>query len=285
MVDRRVRPGSATLATTLRHIRCSCPGSAGWGGGAAAAAAGAGTRPLRGGLPFGAAVEGLDLRRLTPADVVHLREELRTRGLVLLRGQRLQGAEFAEAMRRLQSAEPSGSIERMITYETTPTNPEDDCADPAAARVPKAHLAGLPHVRRLGNAAAGGRREALLSHTPYDWHTDSIGAWQTALFCPPGGALSSGGETLVCSSAAAYDALSPAQRKRAESLTAVFSNRFTGGSPSAYDFLHGLRLNASGTAVVREASSRRPSWQLSESRTPFVRRHSQTGKPDARGFG
>ena len=212
---------------------------------------------------------------------MHLREELRTRGLVLLRGQRLQGAEFAEAMRRLQSAEPSGSIERMITYETTPTNPEDDCADPAAARVPKAHLAGLPHVRRLGNAVAGGRREALLSHTPYDWHTDSVGAWQTALFCPPGGALSSGGETLLCSSAAAYDALSPAQRERAESLTAVWSNRFTGGSPSAYDFLHGLRLNASGTAVVREASSRRPSWQLSESRTPFVRRHSQTGKPNA----
>ena len=67
----------------------------------------------------------------------------------------------------------------------------------AAAQVPKAHLPGLPHVRRLGTATdAAGRRTALLAEIGYDWHVDSIGAYQTALYCPPGGALSRGGESI-----------------------------------------------------------------------------------------
>jgi hypothetical protein len=199
-----------------------------------------------------------------------------------LRGQALDGAAFAEALRRLQVPGPggaAGSLGRMVSYETTPCDPTDDCAAPAAAQVPKAHLPGLPHVRRLGTATdAAGRRTALLAEIGYDWHVDSIGAYQTALYCPPGGALSRGGETLLCSAAAAYDALGPAQRARAEALVGVYSNRYTGGGPSAYDSHHGLRLDPTGTMVVAEATSRRPSWSLGETSSALVRRHSETGR-------
>ena len=113
----------------------------------------------------------------------------------------------------------------------------------------------------------------------YEWHPDSIGSWQTALYCPHTSAgLKSGGETLLCSSAIGYEQLSPGEKQYADRVTAVYSNRFTSGGPSAYDCHHGLRMDPTGTSVMREAQSRRPGWSLGANRIPLVSEHSVTGR-------
>ena len=240
-------------------------------------------------LQFGCQVASADLScGLTAAAAGQVRALLDEYGAVLFTGQALGPGDFAAVMRQLQppgSSEPSadgpgGTLARMISYETTPCSPADDSADPGAAGPAKAHLDGFPHVRHLGNATGedGGQR-ALLCETGYEWHPDSIGSWQTALYCPhTSNALAAGGETLLCSAAAAYTALGPAQRAEADGLTAVYSNRFTAGGPSAYDCHHGLRMDPTGTAVLRDAGTRRPAWALGQQTSPLVMAHSRTGR-------
>ena len=70
-------------------------------------------------------------------------------------------------------------------------------------------------------------------------------------------------------------------REELHSLVATHSNRFTAGGPSAFDCAHGLRMNATGTAVVRGAATQRPNWSLSTAAGPLVEYHSVTGKPYA----
>ena len=44
-------------------------------------------------------------------------------------------------------------------------------------------------------------------------------------------------------------------------------------------YAHGLRMNATGTAVTRGSRTQRPSWTLSDAAGPLVERHSVTGVP------
>jgi len=106
---------------------------------------------------------------------------------------------------------------------------------------------------------------------------DNVGPSHTALLCRS--PLASGGETLFTSAARMYTELSEEQRERLHSLTAVHSNRFTAGGPSAFDCAHGLRMNATGTAVTRGSRTQRPSWTLSDAAGPLVEHHSVTGVP------
>jgi alpha-ketoglutarate-dependent taurine dioxygenase len=283
-----VPPSERRLGRTLAHVQAPPAARVA----ATAAVASFTSTPLPGApaaLPFGACVHGIDLSRdggcLSSADVEAIRSLFYSRGAVLFRDQQLTPDSFAEVMRRIQAPaganEFPGTLARMITYESTPTNPTDDAPDPSAVDAPKAHVDGYTHVRLLGNTdgKADGQQRALLCETGYEWHPDSIGSWQTALYCPhTSNALVSGGETLLFSSANAYDLLSPSQQQDAEATTAVYSNRFTSGGPSAFDCHHGLRMDATGTSVMREAQSRRPGWSLGQQRTPLVPTHSVTGR-------
>ena len=285
------------LGQTLSHVSGGCRG----GCPSAAAASITSERLPRAqpALPFGACIRSIDLGkdggRISRDDVKAIRSVFYREGAVLFRGQQLTPGEFAEVMRRLQAPPPpasggvtvdeneefAGTLARMITYESTPVNPADDGPDPSAVVGPKAHVDGYAHVRLLGNTTddLAGQQRALLCETGYEWHPDSIGSWQTALYCPhTSTALSSGGETLLFSSANGYDLLPEELKRAAESITAVYSNRFTSGGPSAYDCHHGLRMDATGTSIMREALSQRPGWSLGQQRTPLVLTHSVTGR-------
>ena len=82
------------------------------------------------------------------------------------------------------------------------------------------------------------------------------------LFCRK--APAAGAETLFADSAKMFNRLSPEQQEWALNTEAVFSNEFTAGGPAAFDAAYGLRMNPTGTRVIRGASRRRDNWQLGE---------------------
>ena len=237
-----------------------------------------------------------------------MREQLLEHGVLCLRpvGDAAdvlpEPADFVAIMAALNPAAEgtADAIERMKTFESTPADTNDDAEDPVALDCPKAHAEGFPNVRLLGDERDdSGRTKQLLCETGYEWHTvksvtlfptwscsqnkrrswpqDNVGPSHTALLCRS--PLASGGETLFTSAARMYTELSEEQREKLHSLTAVHSNRFTAGGPSAFDCAHGLRMNATGTAVTRVSHTKRPSWTLSDAAGPLVERHSVTGVP------
>lgn len=213
------------------------------------------------------------------------RAEILNHGVVCFRpspgAKLLTAAEFTKVMAILnpRAQSDSDALARMKTYESTPVDPAIDAADPEALDCPKAHVDGWPTVRMLGSErdADTGRAKQLLCETGYEWHTDNVGPSQTALYCRQ--PLRAGGETLFTSAARMYEMLSPTEKCELESLTAVHSNRFTAGGPSAFDCYHGLRMNALGTEVVRPSCTQRPSWTLASASGPLVEHHSVTGVP------
>ena len=214
-----------------------------------------------------------------------VRAELLEHGVVCFRpppgAELLTAAEFTQVLARLNPGAQSDAdaLARMKTYESTPADTATDAADPETLDCPKAHIDGWPNVRLLGSERdpATGRAKQLYCETGYEWHTDNVGPAQTALYCRQ--PLSAGGETLFTSAARMYTLLSPPQKRELESLTAVHSNRFTAGGPSAFDCHHGLRMNALGTEVVRGSRTQRPSWALAAAGGPLLEHHSATGLP------
>jgi alpha-ketoglutarate-dependent taurine dioxygenase len=226
---------------------------------------------------------------LDPAQAQLLRAALLEHGVLVFRPAtieqgRLSPAEltaFMVGMSPVAHHSPALAAERMKSYEATPCQPADDTsADPASLSCPKAHVPGYPSVRHLGSTrdGASGAASSLLCRTGYEWHTDNIGPTYTALHCA-GPALARGGETLFASAQRMYEVLGTEAQTELESLEAWHSNRYTSGGPSAFDCHHGLRMNATGTAVLQPASTQRPSWTLSEAKGPLVERHSVTNRP------
>ena len=66
-----------------------------------------------------------------------------------------------------------------------------------------------------------------------------------------------GSETLFAHCHTMWKRLTPSQRAFLQSSEAVHSNRSTAGGPAAVDSAFGLRMNASGTKRIRDATRRR----------------------------
>lgn len=173
-------------------------------------------------------------------------------GMVVLSG---VGKMTADEMVELMTV--FGPAEGMLDFSGTPRDPEaDGSSDFVSAAVP-----GQNRVRLLGNATdAAGRPAALLADIGYEWHQDASTLCYSMLFCRR--APSAGAETLFADSAKMFQRLSPAQQEWALQTEAVFSNEFTAGGPAAFDAVYGLRMNPTGTRVIRSASRRRENWEL-----------------------
>ena len=124
---------------------------------------------------------------------------------------------------------------------------------------------GCPEVRVLGRGHDG----ALLADIGYEWHQDGGGTapFLTLLHCKE---PCTGADTLFADGAVLFNRLSPADQQRARSLTAVYSNMFTAGGPTALDAACGLRMSACGTRRVRAATRRKDGWTEGRFRRPLV---------------
>ena len=123
----------------------------------------------------------------------------------------------------------------------------------------------VPEVRVLGRGVAN----ALLADVGYEWHQDGGGSapFLTLLHCKQACA---GADTIFADGEALLRRLSAADRERARSLTAVYSNEFTAGGPTALDAEYGLRMSACGTRRVRAAARRKDGWVLGRFARPLV---------------
>lgn len=124
---------------------------------------------------------------------------------------------------------------------------------------------GVPEVRVLGR----GDPRALLSTIGYEWHQDGGGTapFLTMLHCKEPCA---GADTLFADGRVLFRRLAPSDRQRARTLTAVYSNRFTGGGPTALDAECGVRMSPCGTRLVQSASRRKEGWSLGRFERPIV---------------
>ena len=159
------------------------------------------------------------------------------------------------------------------------TGTKADAAKADAASAKECFASDLRCVRVLGNTLdEADSSKALLCRIGYEWHSDgSIGAGALSLLhclkTPAGG-----GETLFADARKLYDALSAEQKALADGLTAVQSNTSTAGGPAAVDCEHGVRMDATGTRRVRDATSRRPGWRSGETRSLLVLTHAISGR-------
>ena len=165
-----------------------------------------------------------------------------------------------------------GPADGMLDFTGTPR----DTADDGAPEFVSAAVPGQSRVRLLGNAtdAATGRPAALLANIGYEWHADASTECYSMLFCRKS---VSGAETLFADSAKMFERLSPEQQEFALQTTAVFSNEFTAGGPAAFDAAFGMRMNPTGTRVIRGASRRRKNWQLGSHTRPLAGRDESLG--------
>ena len=124
---------------------------------------------------------------------------------------------------------------------------------------------GTPEVRVLGC----GHARALTADIGYEWHQDGGGTapFLTLLHCKEPCA---GADTLFADGAVCFHRLSPADQHRARSLTAVYSNLFTAGGPTALDAACGLRMSPCGTRRIRGAAHRKEGWVVGRFRRPLV---------------
>ena len=85
-----------------------------------------------------------------------------------------------------------------------------------------------------------------------------------------------GGDTLLASSSAMFDRLTPEDKSIAIGLVAVYGNRFAKSSTSAEDFHKGFRMNTTGTRILRASSKQGESrW---ERRMPVVLENESSGE-------
>ena len=67
-----------------------------------------------------------------------------------------------------------------------------------------------------------------------------------------------------------FDRLPVAEQERARSLTAVYSNEYTAGGPTALDAAYGLRMSACGTRRIRASGERKLGWKPGRFTRPVV---------------
>ncbi|UCH75979.1 MAG: TauD/TfdA family dioxygenase [Rhodospirillales bacterium] len=124
-------------------------------------------------------------------------------------------------------------------------------------------LEGYPEIYRLSNVVVDGVRQGRPDAGQY-WHSDltyeerpSLGSVMHALEVP-----AVGGDTMFCSTAHAFEQLSPVMQKILEGLTAI------------HEFGHAFgRSNTTSIGVAQETLDRRPPVEH-----PVVRVHPATGR-------
>lgn len=168
-------------------------------------------------------------------------------GYVLLEG--LEDMSAAQ-MRRLMSA-CAGEAHTMLRFDDGVYG--DHC------------VLGVPEVRVLGR----GDPRALLADIGYEWHQDGGGTapFLTMLHCKE---PCVGADTLFADGRVLFRRLAPADRRHARTLTAIYSNRFTAGGPTALDAECGVRMSPCGTRRVQPASRRKEHWSLCRFERPLV---------------
>eukprot|EP00537_Pseudo-nitzschia_pungens_P011838 CAMPEP_0172395570 /NCGR_PEP_ID=MMETSP1061-20121228/20522_1 /TAXON_ID=37318 /ORGANISM="Pseudo-nitzschia pungens, Strain cf. pungens" /LENGTH=1138 /DNA_ID=CAMNT_0013127199 /DNA_START=89 /DNA_END=3505 /DNA_ORIENTATION=+ len=96
----------------------------------------------------------------------------------------------------------------------------------------------------------------------YEWHVDATDV--TLLYCLE--APQDHGETLFVELSHLYDALTPEQKQLADLSCALYSTKHTaGGAPAALDWNHGLRMNGTGTKVLRKSVTKKPGYVMKTS--------------------
>ena len=175
------------------------------------------------------------------------------------------GLESMTAAQMVELMTAFGPEETMLDFSGTPRDTEQDgLAGAVSAAVP-----GHPRVRLLGNTTdLAGKPTALLANIGYEWHQDASSECYSCLHCKE--TPQYGAETLFASAATMFSRLSPEQQAFALEAEGVFSNQFTAGGPAAYDAAFGLRMNPTGTRLLRPAERRRESWKLGSSARPIT---------------
>lgn len=109
-----------------------------------------------------------------------------------------------------------------------------------------------PSFRKIGTGEG-----MIYNRLGYEWHIDATDI--TLLHCVE--APSVGGETLFVEQTHLYDKLSPEHKLIAEHSCAMYSTKYTaGGAPAALDWNHGLRMNGTGTKLLRPSSTKKPGY-------------------------
>ena len=121
---------------------------------------------------------------------------------------------------------------------------------PAEARRPRRSRIRAPTRAPRSPASARTRHQDANNVDSAGFRGDTI----SMLYCV---ANVEGSETLFAHCATLWSRLSDEQREFLETHEAVHSNRSTAGGPAAVDSAFGLRMNASGTLRIRDASRRR----------------------------
>ena len=168
-----------------------------------------------------------------------LRDALKKHGLLLLRGQTESSRTTSELLAFASVFCDTGALwdpVRAIQFEANGGG-----------------TLGAPMVRALGTTGS-----AKLCRMGYEWHVDSSDL--TILYCAE--TPDTGGETLFADACRMYEALDEKQRAVADEMRVVYSSRYTGGGPAWLDAECGLRMNPSGTRLLRPASERKPGWAL-----------------------
>ena len=168
-------------------------------------------------------------------------------GFVLLEGlDEMSAAEMVDLVRAI-----AGPNHEMLRFDSGMYG--DNC------------VPGVPEVRVLGR----GHERALLTDIGYEWHQDGGGSapFITMLHCKE---PAEGADTLFADGAVLFARLSAADQQHARSWSAVYSNEFTAGGPTALDAAYGVRVSACGTRRLRAASRRKTGWTLSRFRRSLV---------------
>lgn len=96
----------------------------------------------------------------------------------------------------------------------------------------------------------------------YEWHVDATDI--TMLYCLE--APKDHGETLFVELSHLYDSLTPEQKQLVSLSCALYSTKHTaGGAPAALDYNHGVRMNGTGTKVLRTAQTKKPGYKMKTS--------------------
>ena len=135
-----------------------------------------------------------------------------------------------------------------------PESFEDDCKTlhPAFCELPE-----YPCFRQIGTEEG-----MIRNRLGYEWHADATDI--TLLYCLEAPTVH--GETLFVELSHLYDSLSPEQKQLADSSSAMYSTKRTaGGAPAALDWNHGLRMNGTGTKVLRGALTKKPGYVMKTS--------------------
>ena len=126
----------------------------------------------------------------------------------------------------------------------------------------------FPEIRVLGKGVVD-NNNALLCDVGYEWHQDGGGSgpFLTLLYCK---IPCKGADTIFADGEILFQRLSDSDKDIARSYTAIYSNEYTAGGPTALDVQYGLRMSPCGTRRIRPSSQRKEGWTPGRFTRPLV---------------